>query len=123
MPTSPIVYDVENIRDGKSFSTRRVQAIQYGKPIFYMTASFQKTEQGFEHQAEMPKVAGPEQLRPDIDFYRENAGLIPEKLRDKFICEKPHRIPSGRLSRILLKSAKGEPVKIRVAESQRPDAR
>ena len=38
----PIVYDVENIRDGKSFSARRVQAIQYGKPIFYMTASFQQ---------------------------------------------------------------------------------
>ena len=85
----PIVYDVECIRDGKSFSTRRVQAIQYGKPIFYMTASFQKTENGFEHQATMPDVAGPEDLKPDLEFYQENAALIPEKLRDKFICEKP----------------------------------
>ena len=85
----PIVYEVENIRDGKSFSTRRVQAIQYGKPIFYMTASFQDDEQGFEHQADMPEVSGPESLTPDIAFYLENAHLIPEKVRSKFTCDKP----------------------------------
>lgn len=85
----PIVYEVENIRDGKSFSTRRVQAIQYGKPIFYMTASFQDEEQGFEHQADMPEVSGPEALTPDIAFYLENAHLIPEKVRSKFTCDKP----------------------------------
>ncbi|CUA84915.1 acyl-CoA thioesterase II [Pseudidiomarina woesei] len=85
----PIVYDVENIRDGKSFSTRRVQAIQYGKPIFYMTASFQIDEPGFEHQDSMPEVPGPEGLVSDIDIYREHAELIPEAIRNKFICEKP----------------------------------
>ncbi|HAS13874.1 MAG TPA: acyl-CoA thioesterase II, partial [Idiomarina abyssalis] len=56
----PIVYDVETIRDGKSFSARRVKAIQYGKPIFYMTASFQQQENGYEHQDTMPEVPGPE---------------------------------------------------------------
>lgn len=85
----PIVYDVENIRDGKSFSARRVQAIQYGKPIFYMTASFQKQEQGFEHQDVMPQVPGPEGLVSDLDIYREHEELIPAPLRNKFICEKP----------------------------------
>jgi len=85
----PIVYDVENIRDGKSFSTRRVQAIQHGKPIFYMTASFQIDEPGFEHQDTMPEVPRPEGLVSDIDIYREHAELIPEAIRNKFICEKP----------------------------------
>lgn len=85
----PIVYEVENIRDGKSFSTRRVSAIQYGKQIFHMTASFQVDEEGFEHQDLMPDVPGPEQLVSDLDFYQQHAELIPEKLRSKFICEKP----------------------------------
>ena len=50
----PIIYDVETLRDGNSFSARRVSAIQNGKPIFYMTASFQAPEAGFEHQKTMP---------------------------------------------------------------------
>ncbi len=84
----PIVYDVENIRDGKSLSTRRVSAIQYGKPIFYMTASFSGESEGLSHQAEMPDVPPPEGLRPALDFYREHADLIPESIRNKFISEK-----------------------------------
>jgi len=87
--SKPIVYEVEDIRDGKSFSTRRVSAIQYGKPIFYMTASFQIEEQGFEHQLPMPQVPGPDELVSDLDFYQQHAAQIPEKLRSKFICEKP----------------------------------
>ena len=85
----PIVYDVENIRDGKSFSTRRVQAIQFGKPIFYLTASFHGEEPGFEHQAEMPQVPGPEGLQSDLEVHREHAELIPESLRSKFTSDKP----------------------------------
>lgn len=87
--SKPIVYEVENIRDGKSFSTRRVSAIQFGKPIFYMTASFQTEETGFEHQVAMPDVPGPDELVSDLDFYQRHAAQIPEKLRSKFICEKP----------------------------------
>ena len=52
----PIIYDVETLRDGNSFSARRVAAIQNGKPIFYMTASFQAPEAGFEHQKTMPSA-------------------------------------------------------------------
>jgi acyl-CoA thioesterase-2 len=85
----PIVYDVENIRDGKSFSTRKVKAIQNGKPIFYMTVSFHNEEPGVTHQASMPNVPGPENLRSSLEFYRENANLIPEKIRDKVLCDKP----------------------------------
>lgn len=85
----PIVYDVEVIRDGKSFSARRVKAIQSGKPIFYMTASFQVAEAGFEHQDKMPDVPGPEGLVSDLDIYREHAELIPAAIRNKFISEKP----------------------------------
>jgi acyl-CoA thioesterase-2 len=55
----PIVYDVERIRDGRSFSTRRVVARQHGRPIYYMTASFQVPEEGFEHQDVMPDVPSP----------------------------------------------------------------
>jgi len=85
----PIVYDVETIRDGKSFSTRRVSAIQYGKPIFYMTASFQGEEEGLSHQATMPNVPPPKELRSSLEFYQENAHHIPEVIRNKFIREMP----------------------------------
>ena len=85
----PVVYDVENIRDGRSFSTRRVQAIQNGKAIFYMTASFQKEEQGFEHQDVMPKVAEPEGLASYDDYIRKHADLLPETSKSKFLAEKP----------------------------------
>lgn len=85
----PIVYDVESIRDGKSFSTRRVKAIQHGKPIFYMTASFQGNEDGFDHQAKMPDVPGPEGLISDLDVHRAHAELIPQSLRSTFTSDKP----------------------------------
>ena len=65
----PIVYDVERIRDGRSFATRRVVARQHGRPIYYLTASFQRPEEGFDHQDVMPDVPAPEQAgrhdRPD----------------------------------------------------------
>src|SRR5262249_18063950 len=58
-----IVYDVDRIRDGSSFTTRRVVAIQAGRPIFNMSASFQKSEPGFEHQDPMPDVPAPQTLQ------------------------------------------------------------
>ncbi len=57
---APIIYEVDVARDGKSFSNRRVVAIQHGQPIFNMTVSFQVPEQGLEHSAPMPQVPGPE---------------------------------------------------------------
>ncbi|MFC6285062.1 acyl-CoA thioesterase [Nocardioides sp. GCM10027113] len=57
----PIVYDVEQLRDGRSFATRRVVARQHGRPIYFQTASFQRAEEGFEHQDAMPDVIPPEE--------------------------------------------------------------
>ncbi|MDX5450574.1 MAG: thioesterase family protein, partial [Actinomycetes bacterium] len=57
----PIVYDVERIRDGRSFSTRRIVARQHGRAIYFMTASFQVPEDGFEHQDVMPEVPSPKE--------------------------------------------------------------
>lgn len=88
----PVVYEVENIRDGKSFSTRRVQAIQNGKAIFYMTASFQEQEQGLEHQDAMPSVLAPEELASYSDFIFDHQDMIPENIRGKFLAEKPIEI-------------------------------
>jgi acyl-CoA thioesterase-2 len=61
---APIVYEVDRSRDGKSFSTRRVVAIQHGQPIFNMAASFQHPEPGVEHQLSMPEVPKPEDVEP-----------------------------------------------------------
>jgi acyl-CoA thioesterase-2 len=82
---APIVYEVDRIRDGRSFSARRVQAIQHGNPIFSMIASFQVAEPGLEHQPPMPDVPPPEKL-PSSAERREKwlaeAGEVPERVRD-----------------------------------------
>jgi acyl-CoA thioesterase-2 len=61
-PTVPILYDVDRIRDGRSFLTRRVVAIQHGRAIFNLSASFHRHEEGLEHQLPMPDVPGPDTL-------------------------------------------------------------
>ncbi len=90
--TKPIIYDVENIRDGGSISTRRIKAIQNGKRIFFMTASFHQSSGGFDHQAEMPQVTPPEELKSELDIAREFEAHIPEKIRHLVTCEKPIEI-------------------------------
>jgi acyl-CoA thioesterase-2 len=85
----PVVYDVDCIRDGSSFTTRRVVAIQGGRPIFSMAASFQKSEEGFEHQAEKPDAKGPEGLRSETDLARAAADRIPPPLRERALAERP----------------------------------
>ena len=86
-PSVPIVYDVERLRDGRSFSTRRVVARQHGRTIFYLSASFQVPEDGLEHQDSMPSVPPPEECpelgdvlaklsgRPREEWDREWASL------------------------------------------------
>ncbi|MEJ8635132.1 acyl-CoA thioesterase II [Streptomyces sp. NPDC006475] len=61
-PGAPIVYTVDRIRDGRSFTTRRVVAVQHGQPIFHLSASFQTYEEGLDHQSEMPDAPAPETL-------------------------------------------------------------
>lgn len=88
----PIIYDVEVLRDGNSFSARRVAAIQNGKPIFYMTASFQAPEPGYEHQKTMPAAPAPDSLASETDIARKLAHLLPPQVKDKFLCDKPLEI-------------------------------
>src|SRR5690349_436845 len=61
-PGAPIVYTVDRIRDGRSFTTRRVVAVQHGQPIFHLSASFQVDEEGLDHQVTMPDAPDPETL-------------------------------------------------------------
>lgn len=77
---APVVYEVDRIRDGRSYVTRRVVAIQRGKPIFNMSASFQVREEGIEHQIEMPDVQGPEDLPNVTELARKTLADTPEKL-------------------------------------------
>lgn len=88
-PEKPIIYDVENLRDGKSFSTRRVKAIQNGRPIFYLTASYHGDAPGFEHQKTMPVVPGPENFASESELAAQIAHFLPEKLQKAFCGEKP----------------------------------
>jgi acyl-CoA thioesterase-2 len=79
--SAPIVYDVDRSRDGRSFKARRVVAIQHGRPIFTMAASFQLEQDGLDHQFEMPDVAMPEDLPPEVDLSKTPLEKIPNFLR------------------------------------------
>ena len=78
---APIVYQVDRSRDGRSFTSRRVVAIQHGQQILTMSASFQVPEQGLEHQAAMPEVPPPEVLRTLDESQPETLEHVPEKVR------------------------------------------
>jgi len=86
---APIVYEVDVARDGKSFSNRRVVAIQHGQPIFNMTASFQVPEQGLEHAAVMPQVPGPDGLDDVRELPPAVLEKVPEKMRRFLTHERP----------------------------------
>ncbi len=86
----PIVYDVDRIRDGQSFTTRRVVAIQAGRPIFNLSASFQLDEQGYEHADAMPQdVPGPDGLPTEHEQWTKHAHRIPEGARARALAERP----------------------------------
>jgi acyl-CoA thioesterase-2 len=88
-PKVPILYEVDRSRDGKSFSSRRVVAIQHGRPIFHMSASFQIEEPGLEHQIDPPDVPPPESLPSEDDFRRQMADKVPEQYREHFLRKRP----------------------------------
>lgn len=77
-PGAPIVYSVDRIRDGRSFTTRRVVAVQHGKPIFHLSASFQLAEDGLDHQAPMPPAPDPETLPTSDERLRGYGHLDPD---------------------------------------------
>lgn len=89
---APIVYDVDRARDGRTFSNRRVVAIQHGRPIFNMAASFQLPEDGLEHQVEMPRVPGPDGLADVREIPEGILARVPDKMRRFLTHERPFEI-------------------------------
>ena len=87
--SAPIVYFVDRLRDGTSFATRRVTAIQHGQAIFNLSASFHRHEDGLEHQPTMPDVPRPEDLPSELTIIREMADRIPESYRATWTQDRP----------------------------------
>jgi len=88
-PKVPIIYEVDRIRDGKSFATRRVVAIQHGHAIFSMSVSFHNDEPGLAHQASMPAVPPPEALPSESELREEARHKMPEAVRRYYERERP----------------------------------
>ena len=90
--SAPLVYLVERVRDGRSFSTRRVTAIQHGQPIFAMSASFHKEEEGFEHQTDLPEgIPDPEELKPYVwpNFPVDDQGRMIRPIELRYVTGSP----------------------------------
>jgi acyl-CoA thioesterase-2 len=106
----PVIYEVEAMRDGRSFSTRRVKAMQNGKIIFYMSASFQVQEDGLAHQqAEMPQVPPPEELISEMEFYEKYIDQLPTPMRENLAYHKPIEMRSVQnIQPVNAKKEKGE---------------
>jgi len=85
----PIVYEVDRIRDGRSFTTRRVRAVQGGKPIFSLSASFHIQEEGLDHQDPMPPSVDPDTLPSEVELARMVADQLPPGIRERAIAIRP----------------------------------
>ncbi len=94
-PAVPVVYTVDRIRDGASFTTRRVVAVQHGQAIFNMSVSFHKEEAGPEHQEPMPEAPEPESLPTSAEHARRIADRIPEEMRGWVLAERPIEMRSS----------------------------
>lgn len=108
-PAEPIIYDVERIRDGGSFATRRVKAIQHGRPMFVMSVSFHKQESGLDHAAPMPDVPPPEKLPNEKELTERMIHLLPENMRRYWGRDRPIEIRPVDASRYFARE-KREPV-------------
>ncbi|MGY5804094.1 acyl-CoA thioesterase II [Rhizobium sp. LEGMi12c] len=91
-PSVPILYQVDRLRDGSSFNTRRVLAVQHGKAIFALTASFQVDEPGFDHQIDMPDVPMPEELMDEEQVKQRYLAHAPENVRRYWERKRPVEI-------------------------------
>ncbi len=88
-PAHPIIYEVERTRDGGSFTTRHVKAIQHGRAIFTMSVSFHKAEDGFEHYSPMPDVPAPEDLPSEQELRKHLVARLPDNMRSYWERERP----------------------------------
>src|SRR5579871_1825648 len=106
-PKVPIVYEVDRIRDGRSFTTRRVVAIQHGHAIFSMSVSFHGSEPGLSHQAPMPNVPAPDALPDDAELRKAVLARMPEPVRRYYERERPIELRPVELDRYLGKPTAG----------------
>jgi acyl-CoA thioesterase II len=106
-PKVPIVYEVDRIRDGRSFTTRRVVAIQHGHAIFSMSVSFHGAEPGLSHQAPMPQVPKPDSLPDDAELRKAVLARIPDAVRRYYERERPIELRPVELDRYLGKATPG----------------
>jgi len=108
-PKVPIIYDVDRIRDGKSFTTRRVTARQHGHAIFAMMVSFHIDEAGLDHQVKMPNVPKPDQLPSENEIKQRVLPLMPDPVRRYYERERPIELRPVEFDRYLgKKSETGE---------------
>lgn len=107
-PKVPIIYEVDRIRDGGSFTTRRVVAIQHGEAIFSMGVSFHKDEPGFDHQIAMPEVPAPEDLPSEEELKARLLPNLPPVMRAYWEYERPIELRPTDLSRYF-SAGKAEP--------------
>jgi acyl-CoA thioesterase-2 len=100
-PKVPIIYEVDRIRDGKSFTTRNVKAIQHGRAIFSMSVSFHVSEPGLAHQVKMPDVPKPDALPSEAEIKERILPLMPEPVRRYYERERPIELRPVEYSRYL----------------------
>jgi acyl-CoA thioesterase II len=100
-PKVPIIYEVDRIRDGRSFTTRNVKAIQHGHPIFSMSVSFHVAEQGLTHQFKMPDVPQPDALPTEAELKERIFPLLPEPARRYYERDRPIEFRPVEFSRYL----------------------
>ena len=100
-PAVPIVYEVDRLRDGASFATRRCNAIQHGRPILSLSASFQIRERGLDHALPMPDVPAPENLPSEAELYAQFGSMFPEPMRHWFSQDRPIEIRPVELAHYL----------------------
>jgi len=114
-PRVPIIYEVDRIRDGKSFTTRRVVAIQHGHAIFTMQVSFHVDEPALDHQAPMPDVPGPEDLPGEVEVRERIMPMMPDPVRSYYERERAIEDNCACSASLNISSAFGRPRAIAVS--------
>ncbi|MGO9684479.1 MAG: acyl-CoA thioesterase II [Beijerinckiaceae bacterium] len=107
-PKVPIIYEVDRIRDGRSFTTRRVMAIQHGRAIFSMEVSFHVTEEGWTHRFAMPDVPRPDQLPNEAEVRDKLLPLMSDAVRRYYERERPIELRPVEYGRYLGEKLEGD---------------
>jgi acyl-CoA thioesterase II len=122
-PSQPIIYEVERTRDGGSFTTRRVKAIQHGRTMFAMSVSFHIQEPGLDHHAAMPKVPPPEELPSEKELSAKLLASLPSNMRSYWERERPIELRPVDVSRYFTRETRDPEQCIWMRASQKlPDA-